>query len=338
MRFMDCKKYKISVAVCTYNGARYIEEQLRSILEQSCKVDEIVLGDDGSTDNTLECAREILEQSGVEYRIFKNENNLGFRKNFEKTIGNTTGDIIFLCDQDDVWVKDKVEIMMRHFIDNSKCLLVFSDGEVVDTNLNMQSMSLWKSFLLDKALAQTTDWKYIFLKGWYVTGAATAIKRELFEACCPFSDICVHDAWLAMNAALQKQIEMEPQKLIKYRQHGSNQIGVPASLMARIRNKIKIIRNLMDLQKTEHSRKALMYKDIYSQFHDWIVDDKEYEEEILRCIKFHEEMTLLRKNGFIHRLFKVIKSKINKDYKKYAKNNGMFYMDMLCAMFCGRLK
>ena len=94
----------------------------------------------------------------------------------------------------------------------------------------------------------------------------------------------------------------------------------------------------MDLQKTEHSRKALMYKDIYSQFHDWIVDDKEYEEEILRCIKFHEEMALLRRTGFIHRLFKVIKSKINKDYKKYAKINGMFYMDMLCAILCGMIK
>ena len=119
------KKYSISVAICTYNGEQFIESQLESICSQNYPVDEIVICDDGSTDKTVQKANDFLKEHFQEYRIIENQQNLGFRKNFEKAIGITQGEIIFLCDQDDVWKKDKVEKMVEAFQVNDKCLMVF---------------------------------------------------------------------------------------------------------------------------------------------------------------------------------------------------------------------
>ena len=106
------KRMRISVAICTYNGEKYIREQLESILNQEYSVDEIVVGDDGSSDRTIEVAEKILKTSDVSYRILRSTTNIGYRKNFERTIAATKGEIIFLSDQDDVWKRNKVKVVM----------------------------------------------------------------------------------------------------------------------------------------------------------------------------------------------------------------------------------
>ena len=128
---------KVSVAMCTYNGEKYIEEQLNSILHQTKKIDEIIICDDGSKDKTLEICNKILESSNVEYILKLNKNNLGFAKNFYQAIKLCSGDIIFFCDQDDIWKENKVDLMCQVFDNDPDTLLVFSNAYITNENLEV---------------------------------------------------------------------------------------------------------------------------------------------------------------------------------------------------------
>ena len=105
----------ISVAMCTYNGEKYIQEQLESIIYQSVPPDEIVICDDCSNDATLEIVKDILNSYDGIVQLVSNKHNLGYRKNFEKAISLCHGDIIFLSDQDDVWSSNKIEIIKSKY-------------------------------------------------------------------------------------------------------------------------------------------------------------------------------------------------------------------------------
>lgn len=112
----------ISVAMCTFNGEKYIKEQIESIINQSLVPDEIVICDDCSKDNTLNIIKETLDNWPGKVQLVVNEKNLGYRKNFEKSISLCNGDIIFLSDQDDVWNRNKIEIMFNA-LNNSDAIM-----------------------------------------------------------------------------------------------------------------------------------------------------------------------------------------------------------------------
>jgi glycosyltransferase involved in cell wall biosynthesis len=113
---------KISVALATYNGENFIEEQLESILAQSRKVDEVIITDDCSTDNTATIVRSFIKKHGLEetWKFFVNTENKRYAENFREAIEKTQGDIIFLCDQDDIWVKDRIEKMYSVMSEHSE--------------------------------------------------------------------------------------------------------------------------------------------------------------------------------------------------------------------------
>ena len=166
---------KISVALCTYNGEKFLKKQLDSILNQSVAVSEIVVCDDISSDST----KSILEQYDSKYpgifRLFFNEENLRSNKNFEKAIGLTTGDYIFLADQDDLWIKDKVKKTIAVFDENPTAEGVFSDATLVDDddNILFEDISLWDSvYFFEKLMKKPIDlYKLLLCKGNYLTGA-----------------------------------------------------------------------------------------------------------------------------------------------------------------------
>src|SRR5688572_30528777 len=122
---------KISVAMCTYNGADFLSDQLESIIAQSRPPDEIVVCDDGSTDETQTLLKQFAAASPVHVTLHFNEKNLGSVKNFEKAINLCTGDVIALSDQDDVWYADKLQLIENVFRAAPKAGLVFSDAEIV---------------------------------------------------------------------------------------------------------------------------------------------------------------------------------------------------------------
>jgi glycosyltransferase involved in cell wall biosynthesis len=224
---------RISVAICTYNGEHFISEQLHSILDQTTSPDEIVLSDDGSKDQTIHIANEILTKQGIvkNWRIIRNTQNLGYVRNFEQACKACTGSLIFLSDQDDVWVKSKIDDFLPVFEDPS-VLLAFSDGWVTDANLNVVT-SLFSAFSItasDLDKINNGAGFSLFLKRTYATGAATAMRSSLLDMATPFpSSSWHHDEWLAFSAATANGIFALPKKTFYYRQHGRNQIGVPGS-------------------------------------------------------------------------------------------------------------
>lgn len=231
---------KLSVAMCTYNGERFIADQLRSILEQSRSVDEIIISDDGSSDATLEQVREALAAFGgkaPELRVLAGE-RLGIVRNFSRAIDACTGDIIFLSDQDDVWLPSKVEEMIAVFERDPDALLACSDARLVDAELRDLGRSQFQMVRMTDGLRRSLEGPggfEVLLRRNVVTGATVAFRRELLGIALPFADCWLHDEWLAILAAAKGGLRLVNRPLVLYRQHGSNQCGMrPESLASQL--------------------------------------------------------------------------------------------------------
>ena len=216
-----------SVALCTYNGEKYIRQQLESILKQTIVPREIIISDDGSTDGTLKAAENILENTAFSWKIVRNAGSHGVAGNFLNAIRICSGDIIFTCDQDDVWVEKKAETMLRIFENNENAQLVFSNGKLVDKDLNDLHADMWCACGLTKRMLKQKKWFNYFLKHNYVTGAAMALKRECVCKIFAIPGGWLHDEWFALRLSM-KDSAIFPceEKLILYRQHTVNVVGM----------------------------------------------------------------------------------------------------------------
>ena len=221
---------KISVALCTYNGAKYIKEQIDSILNQTKKVDEIIVCDDCSSDKTIEILNAYAAKNPGLFKIYINEKNLRSVKNFEKSISLTLGEYIFLADQDDIWVENKVEEMLGYFKMNPTCLALFSDGFLLsEKQLIINKTNLWSSVFFNPKQFLNPSHLYLFLilKRNAVTGATLCIKKETKQLIFPFPILkdFHHDYWIAYLLAQTNQLNFINKKLIKYRLHQNQQVG-----------------------------------------------------------------------------------------------------------------
>lgn len=214
----------ISVAMCTYNGEKYIQEQLESIIYQSVPPDEIVICDDCSNDATLEIVKDILNSYDGIVQLVSNKHNLGYRKNFEKAISLCHGDIIFLSDQDDVWSSNKIEIIKTEIEKDQNILLAFHDVEIVDENLCLTNKSFWNVLHFDYMQFLENDFRRL-MESNVIQGSACAFRRELFTYAVPFPECAVHDEWLGLIAFAKGKILPINLKLAKYRQSHNNAIG-----------------------------------------------------------------------------------------------------------------
>ena len=219
---------KISAVVCTYNGEKYLEEQLLSILRQSTTVDEIIICDDNSKDNTLSVIHR-LKNIYPNIQLFVNETNLGVAKNFYNAINRCTGDIVFLSDQDDVWHPQKVEIMTQKMLSENVKVL-FSDAELVDENNQSLNTSLFETtgFNRKKHYLNSVNGRVlVFFENRIVSGATMSINREFVTKKIQFppDDFVLHDGWIASYASIYNEISYTNEKLLRYRQHAGNVIG-----------------------------------------------------------------------------------------------------------------
>jgi hypothetical protein len=219
-------RVRISVAMCTYNGADFLPAQLESIFVQTRQPDEIVICDDGSTDETISLIPENIV-------LHKNEKNLGTVKNFEKAIGLCTGDVIVLSDQDDVWREDKLQLIEDVFSSNPNVGLVFSDADIVDEQLKPSGRRMWDEVGFDshkrKLVAQGRALD-VLITGWTVSGATMAFRSKYTKLALPIPTTIpmIHDGWIALTVAAVSDVAMIDEPLIKYRQHQRQQIGAPA--------------------------------------------------------------------------------------------------------------
>ncbi|WP_295979563.1 glycosyltransferase family 2 protein [uncultured Variovorax sp.] len=223
---------QVSVALCTRNGARYLPEQLRSICAQEPLPQEIVVSDDGSSDDTLAVVRETLAQCGVAdriaLRVFSNSPPLGVTRNFEQAVRACSHDLIALCDQDDVWHPGRLARMVAQFEARPDLLLLHTDARLVDGDLKPLGSTLFHALEVQPGELQAIAGGEAFgvlVRRNLVTGATTMFRRTLLDAALPFSPEWVHDEWLGAIAAAIGRMDVLPEPTIDYRQHGNNQIG-----------------------------------------------------------------------------------------------------------------
>ena len=220
---------KTSVAICTYNGERFLKQQLDSILNQSHPVDEIIVCDDKSTDSTVSILNFYKEKHPEIFKIHINEENLQSIKNFEKAISLCENEIIFLCDQDDIWVDNKVERILKTFEKNKDISVICTNGYGIDEeNKELDVLSLWDIPKYVRAKGYRFDYFNILnLIDNFCTGATMAIRKELKTDILPVPiiDNVHHDGWIAMVASLKNRLLFLDEKLIYYRKHPSQQVG-----------------------------------------------------------------------------------------------------------------
>ena len=222
----------VSVALCTRNGARYLPEQIRSICTQTPLPREIVLSDDGSTDDTLAVVRDTLAQCDVadriELRVFSNVPPLGVTRNFEQAVRACSHDLIALCDQDDAWHPGRLARMAAQFESRPDLLLLHTDARLVDAQLEPLGSTLFHALEVQPAELSAISRGEAFgvlLRRNLVTGATTMFRKTLLDTALPFAPEWVHDERLAAVAAAIGRMDVLPEPTIDYRQHASNQIG-----------------------------------------------------------------------------------------------------------------
>lgn len=222
-----------SVVLCTFNGARFLAAQWNSLLAQTRPPDEIVVRDDASTDATpalLGPLRQRAEARGIRVRLSSNPGNLGYVANFEAALRAATGDVVCLCDQDDVWHPDKLATQVALFDRRPELLLTCSDARRVD----VAGVDLGRS-LFEVLRVTPTELRRIhagrgfevLLRRSMATGATVALRRALLADALPVPPGWVHDEWLAIVAAALGGFDCSERRLVDYRQHGGNQIGMP---------------------------------------------------------------------------------------------------------------
>lgn len=201
----------ISVCLASYNGEKFIKEQINSILFQLQPDDELIISDDGSTDSTIQIVNEINDDR---IKLLKNVNNHGVNSNFENAIKNSRGDYIFISDQDDVWLENKVRTCLK-YLKNAD--LVIHDCCVVDNSLGVIYPSYFKSYHSRRGYLKN------IIKNSYI-GACMAFRREVLEYVLPFNKYfpVFYDGWIASLADLCGNVYFIDTQCMLYRRHGNN--------------------------------------------------------------------------------------------------------------------
>lgn len=204
---------RISIAMATYNGARYIQEQLQSFVEQTHQPDELIITDDCSTDQTEAIVCKFAETAPFKVKFYRNERNLGYCGNFNAALSKTTGDLVFLSDQDDVWFPEKIEYMMGVAERHPEALVVMNDAALTDGDLNEVGLT---------KLGQIKSGGFSMES--FVMGCCCVVRRELLDFCMPIpTGFKAHDNWLVQFADGLNSKVIDPVVLQYYRRHESNE-------------------------------------------------------------------------------------------------------------------
>ncbi len=200
----------VSIALTTYNGAEYIQDQVDSLLTQTYSRLEIIICDDGSSDATVQILRtNALIDNRI--KVYVNETNLGFNKNFEKAISLCTGDFIAISDQDDIWVDNKIERMLQLWKHDT---VLMHHSAKTFSSLPLPKIEISK----EKDMSVCTDMRYI-IAGNFIQGCTTFFKRELLDTAIPFPDGVIYDWWLGVCAFNTGKVQYVHENLIYHRRH-----------------------------------------------------------------------------------------------------------------------
>ncbi len=321
---------RISIALCTYNGERFLSDQLESFLAQTRLPDELVVCDDASSDSTLKILEDFATKAPFKVRIFRNNKNLGSTLNFEKAIELCIADIIFLSDQDDIWLPKKIETIELEFIKSRSVGMVFSNAELIDENSRPLRKKLWDFYFppRKRKKANKEGLFRLLLEANVVTGATMAFRANFREAFLPIpKDLpnVIHDGWIAMCSCILAEVKFIEEALVKYRIHQGQQIGVAdlrqkttkigyrkADFKTAIGFLEKDISRLKTLEDTlRRYPKLELSSDIRSLIEILIAEKKE---NIL-----HLENRLKLPNERVHRIVPIFQELLNGRYSKFSR-------------------
>lgn len=310
--------FKVSIAMCTYNGEKYLKHQLDSIINQSYRPYEIIISDDCSTDSTLEILKsyECLNKD-INFKIMVNKQNIGVTKNFEKALINSTGDFIFLCDQDDIWMENKIERVVREFKkSNTNTRAIFSNAFIINEFSEKQNETLWDLIGFTEQMRRKFRFNEgidILLKKDVITGCTLAIRRTYLKEVLPLNVNFVHDSWIGMVHELSGGLGLINEPLIYYRIHPSQQIGLNKSRESKIQMKNRYSNTLVKLNSlVEHTTKSSL------------IDNTKLA-KILRKRKFYIDRSSLR-------IVNITRHFITGDYYHYSSGIKAFLLDFISIL------
>lgn len=228
----------ISIVMATYNGERFLYEQLDSLLKQSYSNIEIIIIDDKSSDNTFSILQQYAKENSC-IKLFQNAQNIGYVKNFEKGMLLASGDFIAPCDQDDIWDKDKIAILFNEI---KGYAIAYCNSQLIDE----QGNKLNKNLSDIKRLIDFDDCR-MFAIGNSAPGHAMLIRKDVILQSIPFAPMVTHDYWISFVATFKSSLKFIDIPLVSYRKH-SNNVSCPAKSMKLERNAEKeIVKNRLAL-------------------------------------------------------------------------------------------
>lgn len=219
-------KEQIDVLLATYNGEKYLKEQLDSILNQTYQNIQLIISDDCSKDNTRKILKE-YEQKDSRVKVYYQNENLGCIKNFEFLLKKVENEVYMLSDQDDIWMPEKIEKTYEH-LEKEKVDLVFCDLEVVDSKLQTIHPSFNDFMKLSRKIEKyihTDKINYLYN---CVTGCTLMARKKWIDKILPLptkSKYVLHDHWIGLIISLEGKLAYLPEKYIQYRQHENNEVG-----------------------------------------------------------------------------------------------------------------
>lgn len=287
---------KVSIALCTYNGANFLREQLDSILNQTYQEFELIIVDDNSFDDTIQIILEYTKKSD-KISLYQNESNIGFIKNFEKAISLCSGEYIFLADQDDIWLSNKIEIFLEEIKDN---VLIYSDAILIDKEGNSKNEML----ISPKNLISGSNNK-AFLFDNCISGNTMMFKRELINYILPIPDtVSFHDIWIAFVASTYGKITYTKIPLTLYRRYSEQITSVHKKEYKNFIHRFKEKK----IKKIKYSMKHLNNLKAFSKLS--ILKDEELLEIINKSIYHFENYSKIFYNKKLYRILKKHKDNI----------------------------
>jgi glycosyltransferase involved in cell wall biosynthesis len=255
---------KISIAMCTYNAERYLQQQLDSLASQTHLPSELVVCDDHSIDSTAQVIGHFTRNSPFPVRFVQNHRNLGSTTNFSQAITLCEGEFIALCDQDDIWREDKLSKQITSFGREAGIGGVFCDGGLIDADSRPMNLSLWDSLgftpLMRKQVLADSPLSVLARQN-FVTGATLIFRANLRPHFSKIPKEWVHDAWIIWKICTYSRLHLLSDRLISYRIHANNQIGVnlqsPTTLI-----KTRGVQSVIQMHQEELSRMTSLLKSI----------------------------------------------------------------------------
>jgi glycosyltransferase involved in cell wall biosynthesis len=239
------RKNRISVALCTYNGERFLPQQLASMEQQARLPDELLVCDDRSTDRTVEIVHAFASSVSFPVKIVQNTTTLGSTRNFEQAIRLCEGDLIALSDQDDIWYPNRLQRSEEEFVAHPQAGLVFSDADLIDEDNRPVGETLWQRLgFMGKLNRDLVARRFVLLaKHRFVTGATVVFRADLRDRFLPIAPGWIHDEWISLITAAFLDLRPIDQSLIRYRIHGSQQVGFQNKLEQRAQGKTRAERH-----------------------------------------------------------------------------------------------